>query len=378
MATLPRSWNRLANQSERGRHWADGFLHDPPMGSITLVSGIAYEGMVMARLIALLLLLAIGGCGEQEAPSATAPLVESETAPSAAPAPTDQATQVVLVMKTLTNPFFVAMEQGARRAEQELGIELSVQTAAQETSTQQQIDIVRRHIDAGVDAIVIAPGDSVELIPVLKQAQDAGIQVINIDNRLDPAMSEKQGLRDIPFISVDNEQAAYLSARYISQRIDTPTPAIILEGIRGAANAEERKNGALRAFAENPAIHVVAMETAHWKIDEGYEVTRQIFQAHENVGAMFCANDMMALGAIEYLKEVGKDGQVLVAAFDALEEASAALKEGSLTVTIDQQAAEQGYLGVHYAVRALAGETLPAETLVDVTVVDAAHLAKTP
>ena len=35
--------------------------------------------------------------------------------------------------------------------------------------------------ETGVDAIVIAPGDSLELIPVLKKARDAGIEVINID-----------------------------------------------------------------------------------------------------------------------------------------------------------------------------------------------------
>lgn len=332
----------------------------------------------MAKLIGpiLFLLLALSACSEQGDPAANAPFIRGEPTAAPPPPPVADAPRVALVMKTLTNPFFITMERGARRAEQELGIHLSVQTAAQETSIQQQIDIVRRQIEAGVDAIVIAPGDSVELIPVLKQAQDAGIQVINIDNRLDPGMSEKQGLRDVPFISVDNEQAAYLSARHISQRIDTPTPVAILEGIRGAANAEARKNGALRAFAENPRISVVAKETAHWKIDEGYEVTRQLFERHPNIGALFCANDMMALGAIEYLEEVGKAGQVLVAAFDALQEAIPALKTGALAVTIDQQAAEQGYLGVQYAARALAGETLPAETMVDVRVVDADQFPK--
>jgi ribose transport system substrate-binding protein len=226
-----------------------------------------------------------------------------------------------------------------------------------------------------VDAIVIAPGDSAELIPVLKQARDADIQVINIDNRLDPALSARQGLHDVPFISVDNEQGAYLAARHIGERITTPTRVAILEGIRGAANAEDRKNGALRAFAENPHITVVARESANWKIDEGYEVTRDLFARHPDLGALFAANDMMALGAIRYLQEIGRDGQVLVAAFDALHEAMPALRTGSLAVTIDQQAAQQGYLGVQYAVRALAGESLPAETLIDVLVVDATRLA---
>ncbi len=70
-------------------------------------------------------------------------------------------------MKTLTNPFFVEMERGARRAEQELGVNLSVKTAAQETSIEQQIQLVEDLIATNVNAIVIAPGDSQRLIPAL-------------------------------------------------------------------------------------------------------------------------------------------------------------------------------------------------------------------
>lgn len=273
-------------------------------------------------------------------------------------------------MKTLTNPFFIDMEKGAREAKQALGVDLQVRTAAQETSIEQQIQIVEALIHTQIDALVIAPGDSLELIPVLKKAQDAGIAVINIDNRLDPEYSTRLHLRPIPFISVDNEQGAYTAAKWISDHVSAPTKAAIIEGIRGAANAEARRQGALRAFAENPAITVVASETAHWKIDEAYQVTAQLFRAHPDLGVLFCANDMMALGAVKYLDEQGKH-QVLVAGFDALEPAIAAIRAGKLAATVDQQAARQGYLGVQYAVRALAEESLPTETLIDTRLITA-------
>jgi ribose transport system substrate-binding protein len=275
---------------------------------------------------------------------------------------------IALVMKTLTNPFFIEMERGARRAEKEFGLHLLVKTAAQETSIQQQIGIVEDLIHAKVDAIVIAPGDSVELIPVLKQAQDAGIVVINIDNRLDPKYSEISGLVAVPFISVDNQQAAYLSAKTLTSRLNQPTAVAILEGIREAGNAEDRKNGALKAFQEQPLATLVAMETAHWKIDEGFEVTQQILEQHPEVGAIFCANDMMALGAIQYLQSAGRH-DVLVAAYDALEQAKDAIRAGNLVATVDQQAAEQGYQGITFAMRAMAGEKLPLVTLIDTRII---------
>lgn len=278
--------------------------------------------------------------------------------------------KIALVMKTLTNPFFIEMERGARKAEKEQGIELLVKTASQETAIEQQIQIVEDLIRMRVDAIVIAPGDSLRMVPVLKAAQDAGIKIVNIDNRLDPEAMEKQGLSGVPFISVDNEKAAYESARYITQQVKKPTQAVIIEGIRSADNARQRKAGAERAFQENPQIKVVARETANWKIDEGYEVARKIFKGNPEVELVFCANDMMALGVLKYLQEAGKSG-VKVAAYDALEEAREAIKAGHLAVTVDQQAAEQGYQGVVVALRAIRGDTLPEITLIDTRLVTA-------
>lgn len=298
------------------------------------------------------------GCGNVSAPPDVSPPVSSLPQPY----------KIALVMKTLTNPFFVEMEKGARQAEQELDVELLVKTGAQETSIGQQISIIENLTQDKIDAIVIAPADSRELIPVLKEAQDAGVVIINIDNQLDPLVSDQLGLRGVPYISVNNEQGAYLSASYLSSFIKKPTDAIILEGITSAQNAIDRKAGAERAFKENPNITLVATKTANWKIDEAYQVTKQLYEENPDIGAIFASNDMMAFGVLRYLEETGKT-DVVVAAYDALAEAKDAIKSGQLAATIDQQAALQGYTGVQYAVRALNGENLPAVTLVDVSLI---------
>jgi ribose transport system substrate-binding protein len=280
---------------------------------------------------------------------------------------------VALIMKTLTNPFFIEMEKGARQAEKDLGIRLLVKTGAKETSIDQQIAIVEEMVREKVAAIVIAPGSSTDLIPALKKAQDAGIPIVNIDNRLDPEVAQRMGLRDVPFVSVDNVRGAYLSAAAIARKATGPAKAALLEGIRGAANAQQRKEGALRAFGEHRNIQVVALETANWKIDEAFAVTAKLFKAHPDLGLLFCANDMMALGAIQYLQSAGK-GRVLVAGYDALGEALRAVREGKLQATIDQQAAQQGRLGIRYAVDLLQGRTPPAETFIDVKLITRATL----
>ncbi|MGK0465031.1 substrate-binding domain-containing protein [Clostridium sp.] len=285
-----------------------------------------------------------------------------------------QKKNVLLIMKTLTNPFFIEMERGARHAESETGIKLTVKTGAKETSIEQQIAIVEDAIASKVDAIVIAPGSSIELIPVLKKAQDAKIPIVNIDNRLDPVLSKTKGLIDVPFISVDNKNGGYLSAKCISDKITSPTKAVIIEGIRGANNADQRKEGAIKAFAENKNITLVATETANWNIAEAYDVAKKLFETNSDIGAVFCANDMMALGVIQYLdKSKGKD--ILVAGFDALSEAKSAIAQGKMSNTIAQQASLQGYTGVKLAVDLINGKK-PANliNLVDVKVLDANNI----
>lgn len=310
----------------------------------------------------------LAGCGQSSGPaiSTTAAPAQVASAPAAK-------VEIGLIMKTLTNPFFVEMEKGARRAEKELGINLTVKTAAQETSIEQQIQLVDDLIAAKVNAIVIAPGDSQRLIPALKKAADAGIKIINIDNRLDPEGLKQAGMPSVPFVSVDNKAGAYKAGKFLAEGIAQPTSAAILEGIRSADNARQRTQGALRGLQENTAVKVVASETANWKIDEAYTVTKQMFTKHPNIKLLFAANDVMAIGALKYLADSKKTG-VKVAGYDALGEAIAEIKAGRLAATIDQQAAEQGYQGVVLALRLSRAESVPDVTTIDTRLVTAASV----
>ena len=128
--------------------------------------------------ILILLLGSLGGCANKNPGTG---LVQTQPVPQSSNTTPKKELTIGLVMKTLTNPFFIEMEKGARKAEKEFGIKLIVKTGAKETSIAQQIGIVEDLISMKVDAIVIAPGSSTELVSVLKKAQDAGIKIVNID-----------------------------------------------------------------------------------------------------------------------------------------------------------------------------------------------------
>ena len=177
----------------------------------------------------------------------------------------------------------------------------------------------------------------------------------------------------MPYVSVDNAQASYQVVKSVTQSITKVTKAAIIGGIVGAGNSQLRIQGATRAFEENPAIRMVAMESADWQIEQGHDAARRILLKHPDLGILFCANDMMALGAIQYLHESGRKN-VSVIGYDALTEARAAIAAGTMVASVDQQAEQQGYLAVSLAVRALHGEKIPAKILVDAQIVNAASL----
>src|ERR1700744_3184748 len=97
--------------------------------------------------------------------------------------------------RSRSNEFFLTMENGAKDYQKHNPAQFDLITNGikEETDTANQIRIVEQMIVSKVDAIVLAPADSKALVPVVKKAVDAGIIVVNIDNRLDPGVLKSKG-----------------------------------------------------------------------------------------------------------------------------------------------------------------------------------------
>lgn len=282
--------------------------------------------------------------------------------------------RVALIMKTLTNPFFLAMEEGGRKGAKEFNVNLTVVSAEGETSITQQIGLIEDMTTQQVRAIVIAPIDSKAVVPALARAQKAGIHIINIDNRIDPIAAKEGGLDVEIFISASNVTGGKLATSYLICLLGGRGNVAMLEGIPGVDNAEGRKTGFLKAVELFSEIEIVAMQTAHWKTEEALNVFSNILQAHPNLNGLFAANDMMALGAIQAIEAAGKTGQIYVTSYDNLKAAQAAVLGGRMHATIEQNPALMGYYGVKFALDAINGKEIPKEFMVPLEVVDRALL----
>jgi ribose transport system substrate-binding protein len=271
---------------------------------------------------------------------------------------------IALIMKTMSNPFFQTMEKGAKEEAGKLGVELSSQAAEKETDDEKQAGIVENAIAKQVAAIIIAPADSKTLIPALLKANAAGIPVINVDNRIDPQAAQEAGLKLVTFIGPDNAEGAQKAAGYLFETMGGTGKVAMLEGIRGVDNAENRKKGFERALKEFPQVTLADSQSASWELEQGDTVFTNMLTAHPDITGLFCANDMMALGAIRAIEAAGKQGKILVAGYDNLAAAQEKLKSGALLCTIEQHPDLMGAYGVRCAVALLEGHDIPPEIAV--------------
>lgn len=276
-------------------------------------------------------------------------------------APAQVGGKIALVMKALSNPFFLKMEAGARKYAKAHDISLEVFGMEKETEIERQIGIVDSLISNHYAAIIIAPADSKKLIPICKKALERGITVINIDNPFHKETLKRHEI-SIPFVGSDNAAGAVMVGNYIKRKLKGNGSAVIIEGIRGVENAELRKKGFIDGLTSGSKIRILAAETANWHRYEAFSLISELLKKYPKTDAVLCANDQMALGVLQSLDIFGLAGQVWLGGYDNIEEVRNEMRKGYIHATVEQHPELMGKLGVELAVRSLSGEKIPDHT----------------
>ena len=317
--------------------------------------------LIQAALCALIC-VSLASCGQQ-----------SPTPTTGAPTPAADGAavkkyQIALIMKSLANEFFMTMEKGARdhQAAHAADYDLIVNGIKDELDVPKQVELVEQMIARGVDAIVVTPTESKALAPVCKRAVDAGIVVVNIDNKFDADV-----LTDIktaiPFVGPDNRKGAKKVGDYLASKLKEGDPVAIIEGVPTAFNAQQRKQGFVDAI-EAAKLNIVTSQSGSWEMDPANKIVSAILNEHPEIKAIICANDSMALGAVGALRAAGKDdGSILVTGFDNITAVQQLMKDGKILATADQHSDQLAVFGIEYALEMLKTKSVPQarETPVD-------------
>jgi ribose transport system substrate-binding protein len=277
-------------------------------------------------------------------------------------------------MKSLANEFFKTMEDGAKAHQQKhaSAYTLIANGIKDEQDVARQINLIEQMIARRVDALVVAPADSKAIVPVCKKALDAGIVVVNIDNRFDAAALKEKGV-SIPFVGPDNRKGARLAAGHLGKQLKAGAPVAIVEGLPNAFNGIQRKLGFLDAMKAG-GMKIVSSQSGRWEMAKGEQVVAAMIQEHPDLQAVLCANDSMALGAVAALKAANKLAAVKVVGFDNIGAVQALIKKGEILCTVDQHADQIAVYGIGYALEILKTQAAPADKETPVDLITAGSL----
>ena len=277
--------------------------------------------------------------------------------------------RVALVMKSLANEFFQTMAEGAKKhqAAHAADYDLMVNGIKNETDLAEQVGLVEQMVAQGVQALVIAPADSKALIPALKRARDAGVLVINIDNRLDADTLKQAGLQ-AAFVGPDNRAGARAVGEVLAKQLQAGDEVAILEGVTTAFNSQQRRAGFEDAM-KAAGLKIVAVQSGQWEMEKANGIAAGLLAAHPKLKALLCANDNMALGAAAAVQAAGKAGQVRLVGFDNIAALKPLLADGRVLATADQHGDQLAVFGIEAALQALKEKTTPADQQTPVEVI---------
>ncbi|MDD3337355.1 MAG: D-allose transporter substrate-binding protein [Lachnospiraceae bacterium] len=255
-----------------------------------------------------------------------------------------------VVLKTLSSEFWQTMQKGIEEKAKELGVEVEVLGANSEDDVEGQVNVFETMIQSGeYIAFAVAPLSDANLINTIAEANQAGYLVADIDERVNPESLEAQGGSVISFVTTDNEIVGNTAGNYIASLLQSGDEVAIIEGKSGVTSGEARIDGVKAAF-EKAGLTIVDSQPADWDKTKAYDLATNLINKNENLKAIYCCNDTMAMGAEEAVINSGKD--IIVVGTDGNSDAIASVKEGKLTATVAQDPGQVGARSLELLVQA--------------------------
>lgn len=272
----------------------------------------------------------------------------------------DEEIGVSLIVKTTSNPFFVAMQDGAKAAADELGVDLTLAAGKEDGDEDTQIQAIENAISKGDAGILITPnGPGVE--DALVKARDAGLYVIALDTP--PADPEAV---DITF-ATDNFLAGQEIGKWTAAKLggEKATIAMIdlfddkvvsvdynrdqgfLDGM-GIDTADPETNGdeAKTGTYSGGDYEIVGNEASQGAEDGGRTAAETLLSKNPDINVVYTINEPAAYGAYQAFKAAGATDDLIVVSVDGGCAGVDNVKDGVIGATSQQYPVKMADLGV--------------------------------
>lgn len=259
----------------------------------------------------------------------------------------DSDTNVSVVLKTLSSPYWKYVEAGAKKAGEDLGVNVTIIGPSAESEVIQQVNMLEDQLSQSPDAIVVSPSQPDTVIPTLeKAAKDVPVLLIDTDADFEGKLT---------FIGTDNYTAGKEGGIKLASLLKAGDKVALIAGALGNPATDQRIKGAKEEL-EAAGIIIVSEQSADSDKTKAMSVMENILEKDGDIKGVFAANDDMALGVLRAVQ--AKNLDVKIFGTDGTEEAVQSILDGGLTGTVAQSPYNMGYQGVEFAVKAANGESI--------------------
>ncbi len=242
-----------------------------------------------------------------------------------------------VVLKTLSSEFWQSAQKGVEEKAEELGVEVEVLAANSEDDVEGQVNVFENMVTSGeYVGFAVAPLSDSNLVNTVVEANEAGYLVADIDERVNDENLTEAGGSLVAFVTTDNEFVGQTAGEYIASLLEEGDEVAIIEGKAGATSGEKRKAGCEKAF-EDAGLKIVDSQPADWDKTKAYDLATNLISKNENLKAIYCCNDTMAMGAQEAV--MNADADIIVVGTDGNSDAIQSVADGNLSATVAQDPA---------------------------------------
>jgi fructose transport system substrate-binding protein len=280
---------------------------------------------------------------------------------------------VSLITKDSSNPYFVAMQKGAKEEASKNNVDLTVASGKADGDEQGQVQAIENAIAQGQKGILITPnGPGVN--SAIKKARDAGLYVIALDTPPDPADTV-----DITF-ATDNFEAGKLIGQWTAKQLGGKPATIALLDLfndkvvsvdynrdqgfltgLGVDVKDAKKNGdeAKSGKYASGDYTIVCNEPTQGAEDGGRSAMENCLTKNSDINVVYTINEPAAVGAYNALKAAKKTDGVLVVSVDGGCAGVKSVKDGVIGATSQQYPLKMAALGVESIAKIARGGDKP-------------------
>jgi ABC-type sugar transport system substrate-binding protein len=259
---------------------------------------------------------------------------------TALPAAAQDTVQIAFIPQIAGIPYYVAMEEGAERAAEALGVEY-VQEGPTSTNAADQLRIFESFVNQGFDVIAISPLDEETLRPAITRAIEQGIIVLTSD--ADAPGSDRQFFvaqaldQDLGYTLLDETVARIGDSGKIAIVSDSPTIQSMQNWI--AAIQE-------RAASTYPDIEIVSVDHTDGTAQRAYQFATDAMTRNPDLAAVLGMASTTCPGIAQAVEAAGVIGEVLTAGYCSPNTAREYIKSGAMPFSVLWNPADLGYLTV--------------------------------